>query len=197
MPSSFSRASSPGKGTSTTWTSLHGSIALARGDWQAAIGRFRAMLARDPNLPRVRLDLALAFFRAGQDTSAAYHFARRSGTKTCRLLPAPGRLPFSTHPPPQDVVDQCRVRACPRQQHQRRDERPAYRAVRPAGPALGGCAGNQRVGVTADISGGYEMHISPDLRFRTGAGLYTRTYRESQFNDRTLILRAGPEAALR
>ena len=36
------------------------------------------------------------------------------------------------------------------------------------------------------------IHLSPDLGFRTSAGLYTRTYGKSQFNDRTLTLRAGP-----
>ena len=48
------------------------------------------------------------------------------------------------------------------------------------------------VGLSANISGGYEGRISPDLRFRVGGGLRTRTYRESDFNDRTLSLRAGP-----
>ena len=32
------------------------------------------MLARDPTLQRVRLDLALAYFQGGEDGSAAYHF---------------------------------------------------------------------------------------------------------------------------
>ncbi len=48
------------------------------------------------------------------------------------------------------------------------------------------------VGVTANISGGYERRISQDLRLRAGAGLRTRTYRESDFNERILSLRAGP-----
>ena len=43
---------------------LYGTIALARGDWEAAIARLRAMLARDPTLAQVRLDLALAYFQA-------------------------------------------------------------------------------------------------------------------------------------
>ena len=48
------------------------------------------------------------------------------------------------------------------------------------------------MGVSAFVSGGYEARLSPDARFRVNAGLYTRTYEESQFNDRTLTLRAGP-----
>ena len=48
---------------------LYGTIVLARGGWEAAIARFRAILARDPTLVRVRLDLARAYFRAGRVTS--------------------------------------------------------------------------------------------------------------------------------
>ena len=54
----------PGEGNMEDLDFLHGSIAMAREDWQTAIARFRAMLIRDPTLPRVRLDLALAYFRA-------------------------------------------------------------------------------------------------------------------------------------
>ena len=52
---------------------------MAREDWQTAIARFRAMLIRDPALPRVRLDLALAYFRAEEDSSAAHHFRQALG----------------------------------------------------------------------------------------------------------------------
>ena len=39
------------------------------------------MLARNPDLPRVRLDLALAYFQAGEDGNAAYHFRLALGAK--------------------------------------------------------------------------------------------------------------------
>ena len=81
MPSCYSKASSPAKGNIDDLDFLHGTIALARGDWEAAIVRFRAMLARNPNLPRVRLDLALAYFQAGEDHRAAYHFRLALGDK--------------------------------------------------------------------------------------------------------------------
>ena len=58
---------------------LYGTIAMARGDWETAIARFRAMLARDPTLVRVRLDLALAHFQARQDGRATYHFRQALG----------------------------------------------------------------------------------------------------------------------
>ena len=55
---------------------LHGMIAMQRGDWQSAITRFRAMLIRNPDLPRPRLELARAFFNAGEDNLARHHFER-------------------------------------------------------------------------------------------------------------------------
>ena len=48
------------------------------------------------------------------------------------------------------------------------------------------------VGLNVNLDGGYEARISPDVRFRTSAGLSTRTYRESAFNERIVNLRAGP-----
>ena len=69
----------PGEGNIDDLDFLYGSIAMAREDWQTAIARFRAMLIRDPTLPRVRLDLALAYFRAGEDRSATYHFRQALG----------------------------------------------------------------------------------------------------------------------
>ena len=71
----------PGEGNIDDLDFLHGTIAVKRGDWQAAIARFRAMLARNPDLPRVRLDLAFAHFQAGEDGRAAHHFRLALGTK--------------------------------------------------------------------------------------------------------------------
>ena len=71
----------PGEGNADDLDFLYGSIAMAREDWPTAIARFRAMLIRDPTLPRVRLDLALAYFRAEEDSSAAHHFRQVLGDK--------------------------------------------------------------------------------------------------------------------
>ena len=71
----------PGEGNIDDLDFLYGSIAMAREDWQTAIARFRAMLIRDPTLPRVRLDLALSYFRAKEDGSATYHFRQVLGDK--------------------------------------------------------------------------------------------------------------------
>ncbi len=48
------------------------------------------------------------------------------------------------------------------------------------------------VGLSADISGGYEWLVSKNVRFRASASLHTLTYKKDQFNEHVLGLRAGP-----
>ena len=172
---------------------LHGSIAMAREDWQTAIARFRAMLIRDPNLPRVRLDLALAYFRAEEDSSAAHHFRQALGDKDLPPVVRARTLAF---------LDTIRRRktwsvnaAIALAPDSNINAATSSREVNLFGlPAQLSEDARQTsgVGLNARISAGYEARISPDLRFRTGASLSTRTYEKSEFNDRTLSLRAGP-----
>lgn len=53
---------------------LRGTLALAHNDYTGAITAFRAILARDPSLNRVRLDLARALFLNGDYAIAEFHF---------------------------------------------------------------------------------------------------------------------------
>jgi tetratricopeptide (TPR) repeat protein len=53
---------------------LSGHLKLARGDVAGAIEEFREILRRDPKAVRVRLDLALALYRARDYPAALYHF---------------------------------------------------------------------------------------------------------------------------
>lgn len=53
---------------------LDGMRALETGDTATAIARFRAMLTRDPNLIRPRLELARALQQAGERQAAQYHY---------------------------------------------------------------------------------------------------------------------------
>ena len=183
----------PGEGDIDDLDFLHGSIAMAREDWETAIARFRAMLARNPDLPRVRLDLALAYFQARQDTSAAYHFRQALGDEDLPKIARAKALAF---------LDAIR----------RRKTWSVTAAVAVAPDSNINAATSSRfvelfglpatlsedaretsgVGLTADLSGGYEARVSPDLRFRINAGLYTRTYKQSEYNDRTATVRAGP-----
>ena len=66
----------PGEGDVDELDFLRGMIAMQRGNWQSAIARFRAMLIRNPDLPRPRLELARAFFLEGEDNLARHHFER-------------------------------------------------------------------------------------------------------------------------
>ena len=183
----------PGEGYIDDLDFLYGSIAMAREDWQTAIARFRAMLIRDPTLPRVRLDLALAYFRAKEDGSAAYHFRQVLGDKDLPPVVRARTLAF---------LDMIRRRktwsvsaAVALAPDSNINAATSSRQVNLFGfPAQLSEDARQTsgVGLNANISAGYEARLSPDLRFRTSAGLSTRTYGKSQFNDRTLTLRAGP-----
>ena len=107
----------PGEGNVDDLDFLHGTIAAKRGDWESAITRFRAMLARDPELPRVRLDLALAYFQARQDGSAAYHFRQALGDDSLPPAARARALAFlDADPPPQVMVAE--RRDCTRTQRQ-------------------------------------------------------------------------------
>ena len=172
---------------------LHGSIALRRGNWQAAIDRFRAMLARNPNLPRVRLDLALAYFQAGEDRQAAYHFGLALGDTDLPPLVRARAIAF---------LDRIRRRkswsvsgSLALAPDTNINAATSARQIALFGlPAQLSEDARQTsgVGISASVRGGYEGRLSEALRFRTAAGLYTRTYEQDQFNEQIVSLRAGP-----
>ena len=174
---------------------LHGSVAMARGDWEAAIERFRAMLSRDPTLLRVRLDLALAYFQAGEDGRAAYHFRQALAAKE---LPPAVRANALTY---LELIRRRRSWSVTGSLAVAPDTNinaaTSARQVDLFGlPATLSEDARQTsgVGLSAGIGGGYEARVSPNVRFRTSAHLHTRTYGsgKSAFNEQTLSLRAGP-----
>ena len=183
----------PGEGNVDDLDFLHGSIALRRGDWQGAIARFRAMLARNPDLPRVRLDLALAYFGAGEDGNAAYHF---------RLALGDGDLPPAVRARALSFLDRIRRRktwsvtgSLALLPDSNVNAATSARLVDLFGlPARLSDDARQTsgIGLSVNVSGAYEGRISEDLRFRVGGGLRTRTYDESDFNEQVLSLRTGP-----
>ena len=183
----------PGEGNIDDLDFLHGTIALARQNWEDAIARFRAMLARNPDLPRVRLDLAFAYFQAQEDSNAAYHFRLALGDTTLPSVVRARALAF---------LDEIRRRkswsitgSVALAPDSNINAATSARLVELFGlPARLSEDARQTsgVGLSANISGGYEGRISQDLRFRVGGGLRTRSYREDDYNDRILSLRAGP-----
>ena len=172
---------------------LYGTIALTRGDWEAAIARFRAMLARDPTLVRVRLDLALAYFQARQDGRAAYHFRQALGAEDLPPAARDNALRFL------DEIRRRRTWSVSTEVALAPDNN-INAATRARIVELFGLPAElsedarqtSGVGLSFNLTGTHEARLSPDLRFRTSANLTTRTYRKRQYNDRTLTLRAGP-----
>ena len=172
---------------------LYGSIALQRGEWQAAIARFRAMLTRNPDLPRVRLDLAFAHFQASEDGRAAHHFRLALGTKDLPPVVRERALAF---------LDRIRrrkswsitgsVALTPDSNINNATSATEVELFGLPAQLSEDAREASGVGLSVNLDGGYEGRISPDMRFRTSAGLSTRTYRESQFNERIVNLRAGP-----
>ena len=176
---------------------LYGTIALAREDWETAIARFRSMLSRDPSLLRVRLDLAFAFFRAGEDRNAEYHFRQALGAddlpaaaraRALALLDEIRRRKSWSVSTAVALVPDSNINAATRA---REIELFGLRAELSEDARQ-----TSGLGLSASVSGGYEARISPNVRFRIGGGLSTRTYAKSQYNDRTLTLRAGPRLIL-
>ncbi len=188
----------PGEGDIDALDFLYGTIAAKRGDWQAAITRFRAMIARNPDLPRVRLDLAFAYFQAGEDGNAAHHFRLALGAKDLPAIVRARALAFL------DLIRRRKTWSITGSLAVLPDSNinaaTSARQVELFGlPASLSEDARQTsgVGVSANVSGGYEARISPDLRFRVAGGLRTRTYREDQFNERTVSVRAGPRFLFR
>ena len=183
----------PGEGNIDDLDFLYGSIAMAREDWQTAIARFRAMLIRDPTLPRVRLDLALAYFWAGEDGSATYHFRQVLGDKDLPPVVRARTLAFlDTIRRRKTWSVSATVALAPDSNINAATSSREVNLFGRQAQLSEDARQTSGVGLNARISGGYEARISPDLRFRTGASLSTRTYEKSKFNDRTLTLRAGP-----
>ena len=183
----------PGEGDIDDLDFLHGTIAAKRGDWPAAIARFRAMLARNPDLPRVRLDLALAYFNAGEDGNAAYHFRLALGTEDLPAIVRARALVFL------DLIRRRKTWSITGTVALAPDTNinaaTSAREVELFGlPATlsEDARRTSGVGVIANVSGGYEARLSEDVRLGISAGLRTRTYREDQFNERVLSARSGP-----
>ena len=184
----------PGEGDVDDLDFLHGSIAAQRGDWQEAIRRFRAMLARNPNLPRVRLDLALAYFQAGEDGNSAYHFRLALGTKDLPEVVRNRALAFLERIRRRRgwsltgslaIVPDSNI-------NNATDAREVELFGLPATLSEDGRR-TSGVGLTASLYGGYEKRIRPDLRYRVSGGINTRNYPgESDYNERIISLATGP-----
>lgn len=188
----------PGEGDADDLDFLWGSIALQRGEWPAAIARFRAILARDPNLPRVRLDLAFAYFQAGRDRQAAYHFRLALGDKDLPPVARAKALVF---------LDRIRRRkawsvsgSLSLAPDTNINQATSARQVSLFGlPATLSDDARQTsgVGLNVGVRGDYEWRLSESLKFGTAVSLHTKTYEADEYNQQFLNLQAGPRFLFR
>ncbi len=167
--------------------------ALEAGDWEAAASRFREVLQQNPELTRVRLDLALALFKGRRDMAAAYHFRQALGD--------PGM--------PEEVRRKVLFFL------ERIERRREWSFTAEAGVSrdsnIGSATDADRVdlfgfpaelsdesrpksgaGLTLALSGDRRWVLDADTRLVASAGLTTRTYSESRFNERSLRVGVGP-----
>lgn len=126
---------------------LAGMIALARKDYPRAETLFRTILAGDPSLVRVRLELARALFLEKRDEDADYHF----------------KLAIAASPPPEVVANIARYREAIR-------ARRSWRFNLALGVApdsnINSATGKERVEIL-----GLPFELNPDARARSGVGL--------------------------
>ena len=172
---------------------LRGSVALAREDWITAIERFRAVLARDPDLPRVRLDLAYAMFRAGHDVGAALHFRQALGdeempeaarVRALRFLEEIRRRKSWSARISVALAPDTNINASTRARQVDLFGLPA-RVSEDAREKAG-------MGLSVVASAEREADMTDDVRVGMSVDVRTRSYRDRRFNDRVLSLRAGP-----
>lgn len=171
---------------------LKGTLATQAGDYDAAIAAFRSLLARDPSLNRVRLDLAQAYFLKGDDTAATVHF---------RAAVAQG-VPPEVEVNIASFLEQIRRR--------KRWDASLSIAVAPDSNINAATAADsidlfglpfvldpsaQRksgVGLTVSAAGAYRWPLADNLRLRTGVSYFGTEYANDGFSDRHLMASAGP-----
>ena len=173
---------------------LWGTLALKKGDTDEAIKRFRAILARDPTLLRVRLDLALAFFRNEDDSSAEYHFRQVLSDETKLTQATVNNIVI--------LLDQIRRRkkwSVSVNGYLNLDDNVNSSTKAKTIPLFGlpatlseDARQKSGIGLTLNVSGGYEWRMQPDRRFRVGGGVFTKTFKNNNYNDHTVTGFAGP-----
>jgi hypothetical protein len=178
-------------------TFLLGLLAIQSRDYNGAVDRFRAILVREPDAIRVRLELGRAFFlkRDYENAFRQFQFARA------------GELP----PGVGASID--RFVAAIRQQQSW-----SYNlsfALAPDSNINNGTSSHetelfglpfelsdgtrQRSGVGLAIDAGAEFspQLSDHIRLRLGGDIQRREYRQTEFDDMTIAFHAGPRLVLR
>lgn len=167
-----------------------------QGDLAAAADRFQKILSAHPNLPRVRLDYALALFRLQDDERAEYNF---------RLALA-AELPDQVRRNVMSYLHAIRQR--------RRYDINVAASVAPDTNINAATSLNQvtlfglpftlapqaqqksGIGAVVSLSGEYRYPIGPELRIRSTAALYRADYPGGKFDDMIARVQLGPQLVL-
>jgi outer membrane protein len=171
-------------------------IDLRENHLDAAIARFRKILFSHPDIIRVRLDYALALFRAKEDDSAEYNF----------------RLALAA-----DLPETVRDNVMMYLHAILRRRRYQISVAASVAPDTNINAGTDRseitlfglpftpsqelqqksgVGAIASVGGEYRYPLADDLRWRSGASLWRAEYPGGQFDDMIFTSDMGPEWVL-
>jgi tetratricopeptide (TPR) repeat protein len=172
---------------------LSGLVAVAEKDYDKAIEQFRHILVLEPDVERVRLELARAFFLAGDYTNAErqFRFARA------------GNLPDEVKANIDTYLANIAL--------QRRWQYRFALAVAPDTNVNGGTGvrqvtiyglpfelssdarGTSGVGLTLDTGGEWSPFLTDNIKARIGADVHRNEYSGGKFDDMTLSAYAGPE----
>lgn len=171
---------------------LGGLIALESGNYAAAVEHFQSILVFHPDIPRVRLELARAYFLLGDNDAAKHHFERALS----------GGLPPEVAATVQDFLDQINLR---------RDWQAGFSFALMSDSNVNQATSSQTINI-----GGLPFVLSGDAKQTAGMGalllfygekrwqlaerwrlvangnLIRRDYSKNRFDDTTLYTRIGP-----
>ena len=174
---------------------LLGRIDLRQGRPRAAAARFEAILARRPDLTRVRLELAAAYYAAKRDDKARFHFERSMAD----------RLPSSVEAEVERFLDRIDSRkrwSASFSAALAPESNPAKR-TREQTVRIGGAPfrldadSREASGTGVMLSGGasFTPALGGGLGGVLAASASTKRYRESAWNDLSLAVEAGAAQA--
>ena len=171
---------------------LGGLIALESQNYAVAIAQFQKILVDHPIIPRVRLELARAYFLSGDDEGAQYHFERALA----------GNLPEPVIANVRLFLEQIRAR--------RRWQLGFGFGIMPDSNVNQGASAQtvtigglpftlssdaretSGVGLLWQLSGERLWNMAERWRFTASGNLLRKDYGKHQFNDMTLYARIGP-----
>jgi tetratricopeptide (TPR) repeat protein len=171
---------------------LRGTLAVQKGDYDTAIAAFKAMLARDPTLNRVRLDLAQAYYLKGDDEAAVFHF---------RAALAQGVPPEVQHNVTAFLEDirrrkkweaEISIAAAPDSNINAAttdDTVSLFGLPFVLDPTAQRKSG---IGLSLAAGGTYRWQIAEDMRLKTGIAGVAREYSDPDFSDRNVSALVGP-----